>query len=112
MFQLQLSPGNWSDVTSFLATNSQPESDGVSTTVSDIFEHINATTETMAMVPNLTNNGRNISNRSLYEKNTLSQQDQCWETYVGQVGIWMSSCRVLVRSSVMSQHLTFSQTKI
>lgn len=104
MFQLQLSPGNWSDTSSFLATDSQPESGGVSTMVSDIFEHVNATTETMAMVPNLTNNGRNISNQSLYEKNTLSQQDQCWETYVGQVGIWMSSCRVLVRSSVMSQH--------
>lgn len=87
-----MNPGNWSDSNSFLATISQPGVDSLSTLVSDISvsgPH-NHTAVTAATMLDVTYSGRsvsgNISNQTgLFEKNTRSQQDQCWETYVGQV---------------------------
>ncbi|KAG7220820.1 hypothetical protein INR49_017787, partial [Caranx melampygus] len=84
------STGNWSDFSSFLATISQPEVDSsVSTLVSEISvsEHHNSTIATIATVLEVTNSSSRsssgtVSNQTaLFEKNTRSQQDQCWETY-------------------------------
>ncbi|GLD55627.1 transmembrane channel-like protein 3 [Lates japonicus] len=91
-----VSTGNWSDSSSFLATISQPEVNSFSTLVSKISvtEHHNSTIATIATVLEVTNSSSSSSSRSssatvsnqtaLFEKNTRSQQDQCWETYVGQ----------------------------
>ncbi|KAF0043738.1 hypothetical protein F2P81_005075, partial [Scophthalmus maximus] len=86
-----VSTGNWSDSSSFLATISQPEVDSLSTLVSEISssEHRNSTIATIATVLEVANSSRSgsgaLPNRTaLFEKNTRSQQDQCWETYVGQ----------------------------
>ncbi|XP_028999427.1 transmembrane channel-like protein 3 [Betta splendens] len=84
-----VNPGNWSESSSFLATISQPEPDSLSTLVSDISfpEHHNSTTATVAAVTHLSNSSRpssGFNQTSLFEKTTRSQQDQCWETYVGQ----------------------------
>ncbi|XP_071776954.2 transmembrane channel-like protein 3 [Centroberyx gerrardi] len=88
---IPVSPGNWSDSSSFLATISQPEEDSLSTLVSGISvsEHRNSTIATIAMVLDVSNSTKSsattVSNQTaLFEKNTRSQQDQCWETYVGQ----------------------------
>ncbi|XP_029317833.1 LOW QUALITY PROTEIN: transmembrane channel-like protein 3 [Cottoperca gobio] len=85
------SPGNWSDTSSFLATISQPEGNSLSTLVSEISvsEYRNSTMATIATMLNVRNTStggsRAVSNQtSLFEKNTRSQQDPCWETYVGQ----------------------------
>lgn len=87
-----MNKGNWSDSSSFLATISQPEIESLSTLVSEISisEHHNSTIATIATVLDITNSSRSssmyVSNQTaLFEKNTRSQQDQCWETYVGQV---------------------------
>ncbi|KAL7866836.1 hypothetical protein AOLI_G00146500 [Acnodon oligacanthus] len=90
--------GNLSDSTSYLATISQPAEINLSTVVPEITEGRNATlTTTIAdlnrtiitikssllsgpPVPALTP----INQSTSYEYNTKSQQDQCWETYVGQ----------------------------
>lgn len=86
VFQLQAASANLSDFSSLLATVSQHELNGNHTTVVDIPEQHNATTVTIATVLDHINSRRSSSNQSaLFEKNTLSQQDQCWETYVGQV---------------------------
>uniref|UniRef100_H3CMK3 Transmembrane channel-like protein n=1 Tax=Tetraodon nigroviridis TaxID=99883 RepID=H3CMK3_TETNG len=83
---LQAAPANLSDSSSLLATVSQQELNGTHTTVADIPEQHNATTVTIATVLDHINSRGSSSNQSaLFEKNTLSQQDQCWETYVGQV---------------------------
>lgn len=88
MFVLQV-PGtqaNLSDSSAFLATISQPDS--LSTLVSEISvtQPRNSTRATIATLLDVTNNSRSSSNQTaLFEKNTRSQQDQCWETYVGQV---------------------------
>ncbi|XP_035855746.1 transmembrane channel-like protein 3 isoform X2 [Sander lucioperca] len=86
-----VSPGNWSDSSSFLATISQPEVDSFSTLVSDISvsEHHNSTIATIATVLDVRNSsvsssGSIFNQTALFEKNTRSQQDPCWETYVGQ----------------------------
>ncbi|XP_069381997.1 transmembrane channel-like protein 3 isoform X2 [Paralichthys olivaceus] len=86
-----VSTGNWSDSSSFLATISQPEVDSLSTLVSEISvaEHRNSTIATIATVLEVTNISRSISGTvpnqtALFERNTRSQQEQCWETYVGQ----------------------------
>ncbi|XP_037312443.2 transmembrane channel-like protein 3 [Pungitius pungitius] len=86
-----VSPGNWSDSSSFLATISQPEVDSLSTLVSEISvsEHRNSTIATIATLLDvrvtMPSSSGTISNQTaLFEKNTRSQQDQCWETYVGQ----------------------------
>ncbi|XP_062275066.1 transmembrane channel-like protein 3 [Scomber scombrus] len=88
---IPVSPGNWSDSSSFLATISQPEVDSLSTLVSEISvsEHRNSTVATITTVLDVTNSSRSSSGTvtnqtALFEKNTRSQQDQCWETYVGQ----------------------------
>ncbi|KAM7406648.1 hypothetical protein PAMP_001015 [Pampus punctatissimus] len=88
---IQVSPGNWSDSSSFLATISQPEVDSLSTLVSEIYvsDPRNSTIATIATVLDVTNSSRSSSGivtnqTALFEKNTRSQQDQCWETYVGQ----------------------------
>ncbi|KAM6943651.1 LOW QUALITY PROTEIN: transmembrane channel-like protein 3 [Xenentodon cancila] len=83
---LQVSPGNWTDSGSFLATISQPEEDSPSTLMSEISEHHNTTVATITMVSFTSwRSSRTFYNQTaLFEKNTRSQQDQCWETYVGQ----------------------------
>ncbi|XP_034723536.1 transmembrane channel-like protein 3 [Etheostoma cragini] len=88
---IPVSPGNWSDSTSFLATISQPEVDSLSTLVSDlsVSEHRNSTIATIATVLDVRNSSVSSSGgfsnqTALFEKNTRSQQDPCWETYVGQ----------------------------
>uniref|UniRef100_A0A3Q1BWB0 Transmembrane channel-like protein n=1 Tax=Amphiprion ocellaris TaxID=80972 RepID=A0A3Q1BWB0_AMPOC len=88
---VQVSLSNWTDSSSYLATISQPEGDSPSTLVSEIsvFEHHNSTIATIATVLYVTNSSRSssgtVSNQTvLFEKNSRSQQDQCWETYVGQ----------------------------
>ncbi|XP_036443269.1 transmembrane channel-like protein 3 [Colossoma macropomum] len=91
-------PGNWSDSTSYLATISQPAEINLSTVVPEITEGRNATlTTTIADLnrtiitikrgllsglpaPALTP----VNQSTSYEYNTKTQQDQCWETYVGQ----------------------------
>ncbi|XP_063737968.1 transmembrane channel-like protein 3 [Eleginops maclovinus] len=85
------SPGNWSDSSSFLATISQLEGNSLSTLVSEISisEHHNITVATIATVLDVRNSSPSVSGvisnqTSLFEKNTRSQQDPCWETYVGQ----------------------------
>ncbi|XP_029354425.1 transmembrane channel-like protein 3 [Echeneis naucrates] len=77
-------PGNWSDFSSFMATMSQPEVDSISTVVSEISapEHPNSTVATVTTV--LSTSGTVSNQTALFEKNIRSQQDQCWETYVGQ----------------------------
>ncbi|KAI4829804.1 hypothetical protein KUCAC02_001469, partial [Chaenocephalus aceratus] len=88
---IPLSPGNWSESSSFLATISQPEGNSLSTLVSEISvsEHRNITIATIATVLDVRNTSTSgsgvISNQTaLFEKNIRSQQDPCWETYVGQ----------------------------
>uniref|UniRef100_A0A3B4XE48 Transmembrane channel-like protein n=1 Tax=Seriola lalandi dorsalis TaxID=1841481 RepID=A0A3B4XE48_SERLL len=52
-----------------------------------VSEHRNSTIATIATVLEVTNSSRSssVSNQTaLFERNTRSQQDQCWETYVGQ----------------------------
>ncbi|KAM4593437.1 transmembrane channel-like protein 3 isoform 2-T2 [Odontesthes bonariensis] len=88
---LHVTSGNWNDTNSFLATISLPETDSPSTLVSEIYfsGHLNSTVATIATVLNFTNNSRSNSGTiynqtTVFEKNTRSQQEQCWETYVGQ----------------------------
>ncbi|XP_061885975.1 transmembrane channel-like protein 3 isoform X1 [Entelurus aequoreus] len=83
-----VAPANWSDTSSYLATISQPAVDSLSTLVSDISQR-NSTIATTVMLLNVTNNSKNgsvtLSNQTTqFGKNARSQQDQCWETYVGQ----------------------------
>lgn len=86
VFQLQVIPGNFSDSSSSLATISQHEPGGHPPTAAYVAEQHNTTRVAMATVLDQTSNRRSFSNQTaLFEKNTLSQQDQCWETYVGQV---------------------------
>ncbi|XP_040054548.2 transmembrane channel-like protein 3 [Gasterosteus aculeatus] len=86
-----VSPGNWSDSSSFLATISQPEVGSLSTLVSEISvsEHHNSTIATIATLLDVrstspSSSGTISNHTAMFEKNTRSQQDQCWETYVGQ----------------------------
>ncbi|XP_061671556.1 transmembrane channel-like protein 3 isoform X2 [Syngnathoides biaculeatus] len=85
---IPVSPANWSDTHSYLATIAQPGASSLSTLVSEI-SHLNSTTATIATMLDVTNrtrgNSETFSNvTTQFEKNTRSQQDQCWETYVGQ----------------------------
>ncbi|XP_060739922.1 transmembrane channel-like protein 3 isoform X1 [Tachysurus vachellii] len=91
-------PGNWSDSTSYLATISQPAETNLSTIVPEITEGRNSTVTMAIMDLNHTTynikhsfmSGRSapvltgMNHTILYEYNGKSQQDQCWETYVGQ----------------------------
>lgn len=87
-----VNPRNWSDSNSILVTISQTNVDNLTTLVSDVSvsgPH-NHTGVTVATMLDATYSGRNSYGNSsnqtgLFEKNTRSQQDQCWETYVGQV---------------------------
>uniref|UniRef100_A0A671KIC5 Transmembrane channel-like protein n=1 Tax=Sinocyclocheilus anshuiensis TaxID=1608454 RepID=A0A671KIC5_9TELE len=70
---------NLSDSTSYLATISQSTEDNLSTIIPDITERQNSTlTRTLLEMQSL------LNHTVLYEYNTRSQQDPCWETYVGQ----------------------------
>nr|XP_055037084.1 transmembrane channel-like protein 3 [Misgurnus anguillicaudatus] len=96
--QIPVAPGNLSDSTSYLATISQPTEDNLSTIVPDITERQNSTL-TMTYL-DLNNNITTIKSTMsygqamrmqsplnqtvVYEYTTRSQQDPCWETYVGQ----------------------------
>ncbi|MGH0147756.1 UNVERIFIED_CONTAM: hypothetical protein FKN15_011007 [Acipenser sinensis] len=78
-------PSNWSDSTAFLATIALPEEENLSTIVPDFTESRNSTmsvvfqeNQTKAIIPLAFNK------TALYEYNMKSQQNQCWETYVGQ----------------------------
>ncbi|XP_042583220.1 transmembrane channel-like protein 3 isoform X4 [Cyprinus carpio] len=91
-------PGNLSDSTSYLATISQPAEDNLSTIVPDITEQRNSTltmtlldlNNSMITIKSTTSSAQAMRMQSLlnqtvlYEYNTRSQQDPCWETYVGQ----------------------------
>ncbi|XP_048039624.1 transmembrane channel-like protein 3 [Megalobrama amblycephala] len=95
---IPVGPGNLSDSTSYLATISQPTEDNLSTIVPDMTERRNSTL-TMTLL-DLNNSVTTIKSTTssrqpmrmqallnqtiLYEYNTRSQQDPCWETYVGQ----------------------------
>ncbi|XP_054626920.1 transmembrane channel-like protein 3 [Dunckerocampus dactyliophorus] len=85
---IQVTSANWSDTSSYLATNSQAGMNSMSTLVSEISHH-NSTIATTAVMLDVTNSSRTgtatFSNQTVqFGKNTRSQQDQCWETYVGQ----------------------------
>lgn len=87
--QIPVSPANWSDTSSYLATIAQPAASSLSTLVSEI-SHRNSTITTTATLLDVTNRSRGssetFSNQTAqFDKNTRSPQDQCWETYVGQV---------------------------
>lgn len=84
-----MSNSNWNESSSFLATISHPEGNSLSTLVSDISlsKNHNSTTATIATVLAVTSrssSGDVYNQTAVFEKNTR-QQDQCWETYVGQV---------------------------
>ncbi|XP_037102683.1 transmembrane channel-like protein 3 isoform X2 [Syngnathus acus] len=83
------SPANWSDTNSYLATIAQPVASSLSTTLVSEISHRNSTIATITTMLDVTNRSRGssetLSNQTAqFEKNTRSQQDQCWETYVGQ----------------------------
>nr|XP_061811229.1 transmembrane channel-like protein 3 [Nerophis lumbriciformis] len=85
---IPVNPANWSDTNSYLATIAQPGALSLSTLMSEISNR-NSTVATIATVMDVTNRSRGssetFSNQTAqFEKNTRSQQDQCWETYVGQ----------------------------
>ncbi|XP_072516715.1 transmembrane channel-like protein 3 [Salminus brasiliensis] len=91
-------PGNWSDSTSFLATISQPAETNLSTIVPEITEGRNATftttvadqNQTVISIKKALPAGPQVpafiqlNQSTSFEYNTKTQQDQCWETYVGQ----------------------------
>ncbi|XP_067301176.1 transmembrane channel-like protein 3 isoform X2 [Pseudorasbora parva] len=91
-------PVNLTDSTSYLATISQPTEDNLSTIVPDITERQNSILNTTLLdlntsvttIKSTTVSRQPIRVQSLlnqtvvYEYNTRSQQDPCWETYVGQ----------------------------
>ncbi|XP_049573356.1 transmembrane channel-like protein 3 isoform X3 [Syngnathus scovelli] len=83
------SPANWSDTNSYLATIAEPVASSLSTTLVSEISHRNSTIATITTMLDVTNRSRGssetLSNQTAqFEKNTRSQQDQCWETYVGQ----------------------------
>ncbi|XP_051919816.1 transmembrane channel-like protein 3 isoform X1 [Hippocampus zosterae] len=84
---IPVSPANWSDTSSYLATIAQPAVSSLSTLVSEISHH-NSTITTTATPLDVTRSGGSsdtFSNQTAqFDKNTRSPQDQCWETYVGQ----------------------------
>ncbi|KAK2913368.1 hypothetical protein Q8A67_001767 [Cirrhinus molitorella] len=92
---IPVSPGNVSDSTSYLATISQPTEDNLSTIVPDITEKRNSTltlldlNNSMTTIKSTMSSGQPMRMQSLLNQtvvfyNTRSQQDPCWETYVGQ----------------------------
>ncbi|XP_051566343.1 transmembrane channel-like protein 3 [Myxocyprinus asiaticus] len=95
---IPVGPGNLTDSTSYLATISQPTEDNLSTIVPDITERQNSTltmtlldlNNSMTTIKSHISSGQPMRMQALlnqtvlYEYNTRSQQDPCWETYVGQ----------------------------
>ncbi|XP_051574405.1 transmembrane channel-like protein 3 [Myxocyprinus asiaticus] len=95
---IHVGPGNRSDSTSYLATISQPSEENLSTTVPDITERQNSTltmtllelNNSVTTIKSTISSGQPMRMKALlnqtvfYEYNTRSQQDPCWETYVGQ----------------------------
>ncbi|TSK53822.1 Transmembrane channel-like protein 3 [Bagarius yarrelli] len=88
-------PGNWSDSTSYLATISQHVGSNLSTIVPEITEGRNSTfTMVVIDLNHTTINVKHhfVSGQSAPVFNAMNQtipfgkkqQDQCWETYVGQ----------------------------
>ncbi|KAG5839640.1 hypothetical protein ANANG_G00207060 [Anguilla anguilla] len=77
--------GNWSDSSAFLATIALPEEENLATIVPEISDRQNSTMA-VALEPNRTKSAMPLiqNHTALYEYNMRSQQDQCWETYVGQ----------------------------
>ncbi|XP_051896500.1 transmembrane channel-like protein 3 [Pristis pectinata] len=67
--------------TSFLATRALPEEENLSTIVPDIRLRQNIT---FSSGDNKTKPITKFNKTAIYDYNILSQQDQCWETYVGQ----------------------------
>ncbi|XP_026072654.1 transmembrane channel-like protein 3 [Carassius auratus] len=95
---ISVGAGNLSDSTSFLATISQSTEENLSTIIPDITELQNSTltmtllelNNSMTTIKSPTSSRQPMRMQSLlnqtvlYEYNTRSQQDPCWETYVGQ----------------------------
>ncbi|XP_061078315.1 transmembrane channel-like protein 3 [Conger conger] len=77
--------GNWSDSSAFLATIALPEEENLATIVPEISDRQNSTMG-VTLEPNRTKSAMPLilNHTGLYEYNMRSQQDQCWETYVGQ----------------------------
>uniref|UniRef100_UPI00398F7139 transmembrane channel-like protein 3 n=1 Tax=Pristiophorus japonicus TaxID=55135 RepID=UPI00398F7139 len=67
--------------TSFLATRALPEEESLSTIVPEIRLRRNST---FSSEDNKTKPLTKFNRTALFDYNILSQQDQCWETYVGQ----------------------------
>lgn len=85
--QIPVSPGNWSDSTAFLATVLQPNEDNLSTITPEITEHKNSTIATILEINRTKSTTPVVLNQTApYNMYNKFQQDQCWETYVGQVG--------------------------
>ncbi|KAG7468109.1 hypothetical protein MATL_G00139290 [Megalops atlanticus] len=77
--------GNWSDSSAFLATIALPEEDNLSTIMPDTPERHN-TTFSLGLEVNRTKSATPVllNQTTLSGYNMRTQQDQCWETYVGQ----------------------------
>ncbi|XP_036391050.1 transmembrane channel-like protein 3 [Megalops cyprinoides] len=75
--------GNWSDSSSFQATIALPEEDSLATVAPEIPESPSSTVG-VALQLNKSAPPVVLNQTALYEYNMRSQQDQCWETYVGQ----------------------------
>ncbi|XP_041918466.1 transmembrane channel-like protein 3 [Alosa sapidissima] len=82
---IPVSPGNWSDSTAFLATVLQPNEDNLSTITPEITEHKNSTIATILEINRTKSTTPVVLNQTApYNMYNKYQQDQCWETYVGQ----------------------------
>lgn len=95
LFQPHVSSSNWTNTSSTISS--------LSAQVSriSVSEHHNSTMATISTAINFIHNRSSLItayNQTIpFEKNARSQQDQCWETYVGQVSqtykythLWMS----------------------
>uniref|UniRef100_A0A3B3TH15 Transmembrane channel-like protein n=1 Tax=Paramormyrops kingsleyae TaxID=1676925 RepID=A0A3B3TH15_9TELE len=85
MSSVPVAPGNWSDSSGFLATISLPIEENLSTIVPEILDRRNST-PSLVLEPSRMRSPVSVllNQTALYEYNMRSQQDQCWETYVGQ----------------------------
>ncbi|MBN3313396.1 TMC3 protein, partial [Atractosteus spatula] len=83
--EVSVGSSNWSDSTAFLATIALPEEENLSTIVPEITERRNSTLS-LGLVENTPRTiiPVALNKTASYEYNMKSQQDQCWETYVGQ----------------------------
>ncbi|XP_069766653.1 transmembrane channel-like protein 3 [Narcine bancroftii] len=82
MSSISRAPDNVNDTgTSFLATRALPEEENLSTIVPEIRLRQNIT---LGSGDYRINPPTKFNKTAMYDYNVLSQQDQCWETYVGQ----------------------------